>query len=138
MTYALSFALQEAVYAALTGSGELAALVGGRIFDSPPHADAPEAEAGPFVTLGEERAEAWGAQGLSGAEHEIEVSVHAGPEGFAAAKRAAAAVAEALVEALPPLATGRVATADFLGARARRAKDGGRRIDLRFRFKVEL
>lgn len=138
MTYALSFALQEAVYAALTGSGELAALVGGRIFDSPPHADAPEAEAGPCVTLGEERAEAWRAQGLEGSEHEIEVSVHSGEASFAQAKKIAAAAAAALEDGLPPLSQGRLATADFLGARARRPRDGGRRIDLRFRFKVEM
>lgn len=136
MSYAFSAALQEAAFAALAASAEVAALTGGRVFDAPPHADGPEAVGGPYVTLGDERAEAWGAQGLSGAVHEIEVSVHGGAEGFAGAKRIAAAAAAAL-EALPPLAAGRVATAEFLGARARRTKDGGRRIDLRYRYRIE-
>ena len=136
MTYALAAALQEAVFAALAGSAEVAAEVGGRVYDAPPHADAPEAAAGPYVTLGDERVEAFAAQGLTGAVHEIEVSVHGGAEGYAAVKRAAAAVAAAL-EAAQALAVGRVASADFTGARARRTRDGGRRIDLRFRFRVE-
>lgn len=136
MSYAWSAALQEAAFAALTGSAELTALVAGRVFDAPPHADGPEAAGGPYVTLGDEKAEAWGAQGLTGAVHEIEVSVHGGDAGFAGAKRVAAAAAAAL-EALPPLAAGRVATAEFLGARARRTREGGRRIDLRYRFRIE-
>ncbi len=137
MSVSASLALQEAVWAALTGSTELAALVGGRVFDTPPHADAPDAGAGPFVVLGEERVEPWGAQGLSGAVHELEVAVQGSEAGFAGAKRIAAAVAAAM-ETLPPLGVGRVATADFAGARARRTRDGGRRIELRFRYRVEL
>ncbi len=136
MSYALAAALQEAVFAALADSAEVAAEVGGRIYDAPPHADGPAAGPGVYVTLGDERVEAFGAEGLRGAVHEIEISVHGGAEGYAAVKRAAAAVAAAL-EAPPAPSVGRVATADFTGARARRTKDGGRRVDLRFRYRVE-
>ncbi len=137
MTYRASFALQEAVYAALTGSATLATLVGDRIYDAPPHAEAADASAGVFVTLGDERVSDWSAQGLSGAIHDFEVTVHGTDEGFAAAKVAAEAVSAAVLGPLPALSQGRVATADFRGARARRERTGGRAIELRFRFRIE-
>ena len=137
MSYGASFALQEAVFAALTGSATLAALVGSRIYDAAPHGDAPDATAGVFVTLGEERVSNWSAQGLSGAVHDFEVTVHGSDEGFAAAKVAAEAASAAVLGPLPALSQGRVVTADFRGARARRERTGGRAIELRFRFRVE-
>lgn len=137
MSYGASFALQEAVYSALAGSAALATLVGARIYDAAPHADAPDAPAGVFVTLGDERVSDWSAQGLSGAIHDFAVTVHGSDEGFAAAKVAAEAVSAAILGSLPPLSQGRVATADFRGARARRERTGGRAIELRFRFRIE-
>lgn len=136
MSYA-GASLQEAIYAALTGSAEVSALAGGRVWDAPPHADDPVVEKGPWLTLGEERVEAWTAQGLNGALHVCEVSVHSGADGFAQAKRLASAATRAVTGIGDP-AEGRIVTADFLGARARREKAGGRRIDLRFRFRVEM
>ncbi|WP_339948958.1 DUF3168 domain-containing protein [uncultured Albimonas sp.] len=137
MSYRASFALQEAIYAALTDSAPLATLVGDRIYDAAPHAEAPDASAGVFVTIGDERVANWSAQGLSGAIHDFEVTVHGSDEGFAAAKVAAEAVSAALLGPLPTLSQGRVATADFRGARARRERTGGRAIELRFRFRIE-
>lgn len=137
MSYETSAALQGAVYAALSGSGGLAALAGDRIWDAPPHDDGAEAEAGLYVLLGEETVSDWSAQGLNGSAHEIEISVHAAEPGFASAKLAAEAVAAAVTGGLPALPSGRVASADFLGAKARRGKDGGRGIFLRFRFRIE-
>lgn len=137
MTYALALSLQEAIYEALTASPEVAALVGDRIWDAPPHADAPDAEAGPYVTFGDETVDAWGAVGLVGAVHDLELSVHTRGGGFSEGKRIGAAVSDAIMEGLPPLAEGRVATSEFLSARTRRLRDGGRRIDLRFRFRIE-
>ncbi len=137
MSFSRSAALQEAVFAALTGSATLAALVGDAIHDAPRHADAPKGASGPHVTLGEERVEPWTAQALEGAVHDLEIAVHAPEGGFAAAKRIGAAVTTALLEDLPPLAQGRVATSGFLGARTRRVKGGGRGLDLRFRFRIE-
>lgn len=136
MSYARARALQEAVFAALSGDAGVTAAVGGRVYDAPLHADGPEAGLGPYVTLGDERVEAWGARGLAGSLHDIEVGVHGSDDGFAAVKDAAGAVAAAL-EAPLALSAGRVVTAGFVGARARRVKDGGRRIDLRFRFRIE-
>ncbi|MDF2232956.1 DUF3168 domain-containing protein [Albimonas sp. CAU 1670] len=129
--------MQEAVYSVLTGSAALSALVGERIYDAAPHSDAPDATAGVFVTLGDERVSNWSAQGLSGAIHDFSVTVHGSDEGFAAAKVAAEAVSAAVLGPLPPLSQGRVATADFRGARARRERAGGRAIELRFRFRIE-
>ena len=137
MSYGASFALQEAVYTALTGSAALSALVGDRIYDAAPHGAAPDASAGVFVTLGEERVSDWSAQGLSGAIHDFEIVVHGPHEGFGTAKQAAEAISAAVLDGLPALSAGRVATADFRGARARRERTGGRAIELRFRFRIE-
>ena len=137
MSFARSAALQEAVFSALTGSAALAALVGDAIHDAPRHADAPEGATGPHVTLGEERVEPWTAQGLDGAVHDLEIGVHVPEGGYAAAKRIGAAVTSALLEGLPALSEGRVVTSGFLGARTRREKEGRRRLDLRFRFRIE-
>ncbi len=53
--------------------------------------------------------------------------------GFQAAKEVAAAISDALVDARPPLARGRVVRLDFVRAAARRAgRAARRRIDLRF------
>lgn len=132
MSYAAARALQEAVFARLSAEPGLA----GRVFDHVPHGDGPGAVSGLHVTLGDERVEAWGARGLEGAVHEIEIGVHGPEDGFAQVKDAAAAVVAALEGPLAP-AAGRVVTAGFLGARARRVA-GGRRIDLRFRFRIEM
>ncbi|SET83474.1 DUF3168 domain-containing protein [Oceanicella actignis] len=136
MTYALSLVLQEGVWQALANAPQLVGLIDGRVYDAPPHAAAPDASDLPYVTLGDEEAEAWSAGGLEGAVHDLTISVHARGEGFAEAKRIGAAISEALTEAPPPLAQGRVAMVEFLSARTRRLSDGRRRIDLRFRFRV--
>ncbi|MEM1314026.1 MAG: DUF3168 domain-containing protein [Pseudomonadota bacterium] len=138
MSYAGAGALQEAAYQALSASPALEALVGGRVFDAAPHRDGPEGAPGTYVLLGDERTRPWGARGLEGAEHELEVAVVSPAESFASAKAAAGAVSDVLLGPLPALAAGRVATAQFAGARTRRLRDGGRRIELRFRFRVEL
>lgn len=137
MSYEASAALQAAIFAALSGSTGLAALAGDRIWDTPPHADGAEGAFGLYVLLGEERVADWSAQGLAGSSHEVEISVLAANEGFAAAKLAAEHVAAAMTGGLAALPSGRVASADFIGAKARREKEGGRRIDLRFRFRIE-
>ncbi|MEO0681859.1 MAG: DUF3168 domain-containing protein [Pseudomonadota bacterium] len=137
MSYAASAALQAAVFQALDGSAALAALAPGGVHDAAPHAQGPEAAPGLRISLGEERVSNWSAQGLAGSMHDLEVIVHGPEQSFAAAKAAAGAVSDALLGPLPALAAGRVATADFRGARARRDRDGGRRVEIRFRFRVE-
>jgi hypothetical protein len=58
--------------------------------------------------------------------------------GFAAAKAAAAAISDALADARPALARGRVVQMDFRRAVARRVgRNARRRIDLRFAALVD-
>lgn len=137
MSVLRSLALQEAIYAALSGDAALSALVDGRINDEPVHLDDPGADAGPYVTLGDERVRRWNAQGLVGAIHDAEVSVHSVTGGFATGKEIAGHVERVLSAAALTLPEGRVVTSSLRGARARRIADGGRRIDLRFEFRVE-
>lgn len=134
MSYGVASALQKAVFARLGADGALAALVGGAIFDAPP----PGAPPALYVTLGLEtvrdRSDATG----GGALHDFEIGVVTDEAGFAAAKAAAVAVSDALVDAPLALERGRLVALNFVRARARRgAKGAGRRIDLRFRARVE-
>ena len=137
MSVLRSGALQEALYSALTGDAAVASLTGGRIYDEPLHLDAPTADPGPYVTLGDERVRPWNAIGLRGGIHETDVSVHAPEGGYAAAKEIAAEVDRVVAEAALTLPDGRVVTRLLRGARARRVAEQGRRIDLRFEFRVE-
>jgi hypothetical protein len=136
MTYAFSWALQRAVFAALSSDPALAEAAGGRVYDEPPHGADLGSDAAPYVLIGEERVEPWSTATDRGAAHAIRVTVVAGPGGFGAAKRAAGAVCDRLLGALP-FEGGRVVNASFLGGRALRAGDGRRRIELRFRIVVE-
>jgi hypothetical protein len=137
MSVLRALALQEAMFAALAGDAALSALVDGRIHDEPVHLDDPAADPGPYVTLGDETVRRWNAQGLTGAIHEAQVSVHAASGGFADVKRIAAEIERVLSAAPLGLSSGRVVTTSLRGARAVRIAEGGRRIDLRFEFRVE-
>lgn len=137
MSVTTSLALQEAVYAALAGDAALAALVGNRINDEPVHLDDPNADPGPYVTLGDERVRPWHAIGLTGGIHEMQVSVHAVSGGFRDVKAIAAEIERIMADAALVLSSGRVVTRLLRGARARRIAEGGRRIDLSFEFRVE-
>jgi len=137
MSYAFSWPLQQALVAALSVDPVIAAEVGGRIFDAPPHAADLGDPPPPFVLLGEEVVDAWASAFDAGAEHTLTLSVIAGDGGFARVKRVAAAAAEV---ALGPLALtrGRVVLARFLDARSRLSEGGAlRRIDLRLRLVIE-
>ncbi len=136
MTYALSLTLQETIYQALSASPEVAALLDGRIYDAPPPLEAPDGSSAPYLTFGDEQVDAWSASGLTGAVHEINLSVHTSDGGYSTAKRIGAAVSDVLTGDLPPMAEGQVTTAEFLSARTKRLKDDRRRIDLRFRFRI--
>ncbi|WP_112323299.1 DUF3168 domain-containing protein [Oceanibium sediminis] len=133
MTYALSTALQEAVFTALTGDAALMALVGQDIYDAPPQlapADVPELH----VTLGEERVRDGSTKTSRGAVHDFSVTVHARTEGFSRPKAAAAAVCEALLDRDLPMARGHLVNLHMIEARAERgAANAPRRVRLRFR-----
>ena len=132
MSYGVSAALQAAIFERLSSDATLAALVGGAIHDAPPAGRLPPL----WVSLGAEevrdRSDATG----SGAEHRLMISVVSEATGFAQAKEAAAAIADALVGAPPTLARGRLVGLRFLRAQARQSGTG-RRIDMTFRARTQ-
>ncbi|WP_375172655.1 DUF3168 domain-containing protein [Pseudooceanicola sp.] len=130
MTYALSAALQKAVYGALSGDAALTALVGAHIFDAPPVGAIPAL----YVSLGPERARDRSDKTARGARHDFVVSVVTDAAGFQQAKDVAGAVSDVLAQPLAPLERGRVVALRFLRAQAKRDEAGQqRRIDLTFR-----
>lgn len=138
MTYALSWPLQEAVYGRLVADTDLAALVGDRIYDAPPHFADDDAPDQPWITLGDERVDDWSTKDGVGAVHVLTIAVHAPARGFAEAKRVAGAVSDALLSAELGPSRGAVVHIGFINGRTRRSdNDLMRRIELRFRVLVE-
>ncbi len=136
MTYALAWPLQRAVYQRLTTDLSVSALVGTRVYDAPPPDAGPATTA--YLTLGDETAKDWSTQTDHGAEHLTTITVHAPAEGFAEAKRIAAAVSDALLRDGLTLERGHVVCIGFRGAETKRAEDGRlRQITLRFRVLLE-
>ncbi len=134
MTYALSPSLQTAVFQALLADADLALLVGTNIFDSAPTGQVPEL----YVSLGSEDVRDASDGTGTGARHDFTISVVTTQSGFLTAKEVAGAICDALIVAPLTLARGRLVALNFLQARARRVQSGGaRRIDLRFRARVE-
>jgi hypothetical protein len=133
MSYAMSLALQAAVFARLTADAALGDLVGTAVFDALPPGDVPSI----YVALGTEKVTDASDGSGAGAVHEFTVSVVTDRAGFASAKRAAAAVSDALLGAPLPLSRGRVIGFRFHKAAAARVGTGDtRRIDLIFRARV--
>ena len=138
MTYALSWPLQQALYALLATDGEITTLAPGGVFDEPPHEVDPAAAPGPYVVLGGETVEPWFDKTAQGAVHTLRLSVHGDAEGFSALKQIAGRLSDLLIDADPGLSRGRVVNANFAaGATAKADQGRRRRIDLRFRFVVE-
>ena len=133
MSYAMSQALQVAVFARLSADAGLTGLVGTAIFDALPPGDVPPL----YVALGSEKArDASDADG-TGAVHEFTISIVTALAGFAAAKRAGAAVCDALLAAPLVLGRGRVIGFRFFKAEAARVGTGDtRRIDLIFQARL--
>ncbi|WP_238364358.1 DUF3168 domain-containing protein [Mesobacterium pallidum] len=134
MSYGVSAALQAAIYDTLVGDAALSAIVGSDIYDAVPPGTLPSI----YVTLGDEIARDRSDKTGDGAEHTFVVSVVTELDGFSRAKQAAAAISDALHGQAPVLSRGRVVSMNFLRAAASREQTGGvRRIDLRFRARVE-
>lgn len=135
MSYQSTAALQGALYDLLTGDAVLAGLLPDGIFDAP----LPGTPQGTYGVIGEEEAIDRSDASGPGAEHRVLVQVISDASGFATAKAAAARIAEILPGAQPALATGRVVAIWFHQAQARRTEGNAlRRIDLRFRVRVEI
>ncbi|MGF1550900.1 MAG: DUF3168 domain-containing protein [Paracoccaceae bacterium] len=138
MTYALAWPLQKAIYERLLTDPAVAAIAGGRVFDAAPAWSGPAEAEGPYAVLGEESVRDWSSVEAGGAAHVLTVSVFGTERGFAQAKRLAGTISEALTAGDLVPERGRVASVAFLDARARREARGRlRRIDLRFRARVE-
>lgn len=132
MTYGAAAALQAAVYVALTGHPDLAAVP---VLDAVP----PGGGSGTFVLIGPEEARDASDKTAAGAEHRLEISVLSDAAGFLAAKSAAVTVCAAMQGVALPAGVGRLVAVEFVRAVARRLEDGAvRRIDLRFRVRVEF
>jgi hypothetical protein len=134
MSYGVAAALQAAVFGRLAGDAALVALVGDAVFDTAPPGPLPPV----YVTLGSEDAQDRSDMTGRGAAHDLVISVISDSGGFLAAKAAAVAVSDALVDADLVLTRGRLVALQFVRAAARQAAKGQlRRIDLRFRARVE-
>ncbi|KAF0677416.1 DUF3168 domain-containing protein [Profundibacterium mesophilum] len=134
MSYALAAGLQAALYARLNGWQGLTGLIGSAVYDALPEGPI----AGTYVVIGEEEARDSSDVTGAGALHAVTVAVISDASGFGEAKRAAAAICDALREPPPALPRGRIAGLWFDRARARRIDAGTRRrIDLRFRIRTQ-
>lgn len=134
MSYAVSAALQEAVYQLLAADPAVTALVGDAIYDALPPGQLPPL----YVSLGPETATDRSAIGSRGAEHLFTLSVVTTSQGFQIAKQVAAAINDALDSAAPALSRGRLVGMSFVSASAQRTGTGeSRRIDIKFRALVE-
>ncbi|TPE50724.1 DUF3168 domain-containing protein [Amaricoccus solimangrovi] len=136
MTLSFGVGLQAAVHARLVSDAALAALIGAAVYDAPP--DPARVARLAHVTLGEERVRPFDTKTSSGAEHDFAVTVHSGEDGFATAKRIAAAVCAALVDAPLSLAHGKLVSISFRRATAERAAaPEKRRVSLMFRAIID-
>lgn len=134
MTYAVSGALQAAVFAALNADTALTALVGDGIYDAVPAGIVPDI----YVRLGSESVREASDSSGGGAVHFLTVSVITISPGFATAKAAAAAVSDALHNAALALSRGSLVSLRFERATAKRIDAASaRQIDLRFRARVQ-
>lgn len=134
MSYAVSSALQVAVYQHLTTDAGVVAQVGSHVYDAVPSGTVPDL----YVTLGSEDVKDQSDATGRGAEHFLNISVVSSASGFQTAKDAAGAVNDALVDADLTLGRGRLVGMRFVKASAKRVGTGDvRRIDLKFRARVE-
>jgi hypothetical protein len=134
MSYAMSSALQTAVYQRLTTDTTLTGLVGAAIYDALPSGTLPSL----YVSLGPETVTEASDSTAMGAEHIFTISVFSDQAGFQAAKDVAGAVSEALHEAPLTLSRGHLVSLRFQKATAKRVDTNSvRQIDLTFRARLE-
>jgi hypothetical protein len=133
MSYAMSHALQAAVYQTLSTDPTRTGLVGTAIFDAMPIGERPSL----YVVLGGETARDRSDQTGAGAEHAFQIDVLAHLSGFAQAKEAAGAVSDALAGADLTLTRGTLVGLHFVKAVAARVGSGDtRRITLTFNARL--
>ena len=134
MSYVLAPALQAAIFQHLAADSALSAQLGGALYDAIPPATPPAT----YALIGVEEVLDRSDQTGHGAEHRLTISVVTNSSGFLAAKQVAARICEVLEAPALPLSRGRLVALWFDRAEARKIEgDQTRRIDLRFRARVE-
>lgn len=134
MSYAMTAAVQAAVYGCLVADAGVQAVVGSNVFDAAPGGTLPET----YVVMGEEAVTGWHDASGAVARHDLVVSILSDAAGFANAKAAAVAVSDALDGRALTLTRGRVVDCRFRRAKAKRGTSpAARQIDLTFRVLVE-
>lgn len=134
MSYAMSGALQAAIYEALLDDSTLGGLIGRHVYDAVPTGNLPET----YVSLGAEQVRDASDQTGDGALHTVEISIFTAQSGFAGAKAVAAAISDALHDADLTLSRGRLVFLKFQRAEARRIDaNANRAIRMRFRARVD-
>ena len=138
MTYALSWPLQQALYTLFCENAVCLEHFGHRIYDAPPPLLEETSPDGVYLTFGDEEADDWSTGTDRGAVHTVSLTIHAPRRGFAEAKKAAAAVSDAIMGGGLNPVRGRVINARFVDAKTKRAEnDALRQIVLRFRITLE-
>lgn len=136
MNLAFDLDLQGAIYRRLAGDPEITALIGDAIREAPLEGSGVARLA--HVTFGEERVRPFDTKTSTGAAHEFSIIVHSGEDGFAVAKRVAARVCAALVDAPLVLERGKLVSLGFRRAIAERAAaPEKRRVALLFRAVID-
>ncbi|TQM94293.1 DUF3168 domain-containing protein [Roseinatronobacter monicus] len=134
MSYVIAPALQIAIFQHLASDSALSAQLGGAIYDAIPPATPPAT----YALIGVEQVLDRSDKSGSGAEHRLTISVVTNASGFLAAKQVAARICELLEAPNLTLSRGRLVGMWFDRAEARKIEgDQTRRIDLRFRARVE-
>lgn len=133
MNIFLSDALQTAVYNRLSGDVALAAIVGTHIYDAVPAGPVPDH----YVLIGEEVVTDASNKTSAGAVHDLLISVMSSADSFLTLKQAAVAIWAALDSSDLGLAQGRLVGLWFRQSTAKRSSSGLRKIDLKFRARVE-
>lgn len=133
MSYAISAALQAAVFQTLSNDADVTALVGTAIYDALPGGTLPAL----YIVLGTEEVRDASDKTGRGALHDFTVSVVTEAAGFSSAKLVAAAVSDALIDAPLVLTRGALVSLHFTKAKAARVGTGDmRQINLIFRARV--
>lgn len=134
MSYAISAALQSAVFLAVSGDAGVQSLVGSSVYDATPAGVLPLT----YVIVGDEDVRPRSDGSGAGAAHDFIVSIFSDAAGYSGAKNVAVAVSDVLEDADFPLSRGALVSLRFLRGKARRVTSpSSRRIDLWFRARVE-
>lgn len=133
MSALLSDVLQTAIYERLSTDAVLSSIVGSHVYDAMPAGPVPDL----YVLIGDESVKDASDVSGAGAVHDLVISVMSTADSFLILKEAAAAIWAALeTPALVP-ARGRLVGLWFRASSAKRSSSGQRKIDLKFRARME-